>query len=411
MNIENMLNIADFDYALPESRIAQHPVNPRDHAKLLVWQEAQISHHHFFELPKLLPVNSLLVRNQTKVIAARLIFPRKDKKAIEIFLLNPADNIPIEKALINQSNSRWQVLIGGNKSWKANEILSLSLPSLSGKLIAKKEITIDNTHIVVFEWQPANIPFLHIIEAAGTIPLPPYLNRTVVASDYTDYQTVYAQNAGSVAAPTAGLHFTEKLFEALAAAGITTADLTLHVSAGTFLPLKSDQISKHLMHSENISISTQTIEKLCHHQSVIAVGTTSLRTLESLYWYGCELMEKEISSEPLSIDVSQWQWQRYQYNNKQLPNRNLVFNHILDILHKKNQTYLSGKTALMIVPGYPISGCEGIITNFHQPKSTLLLLVAAVVGKNWKTIYQTALAHDYRFLSYGDASLLWKTTN
>ncbi len=410
MNTENTLSIADFDYDLPENRIAQHPVNPRDHAKLLVWKEEQISHHHFFELPNLLPVNSLLIRNETKVIPARLIFPRKDKKAIEIFLLNPADNIPIEKALINQSSSRWQVLIGGNKSWKANEILSFTLPSISGYLIAKKESTIDNTHIVAFEWQPANIPFLHIIEAAGAIPLPPYLNRKVTAGDYTDYQTVYAKNAGSVAAPTAGLHFTEQLFEALAAAGVATADLTLHVSAGTFMPLKSDQISKHIMHSENISISTQTIEKLCHHPCIIAVGTTSLRTLESLYWYGCELIEKEISSEPLSIHVSQWQWQLHP-SNKPLPNRNLVFNHLLEVLHKKKQSHLAGSTELMILPRYRICSCDGIITNFHQPKSTLLLLVAAVVGENWKTIYQTALAHNYRFLSYGDASLLWKTTN
>ncbi|GAB3929698.1 S-adenosylmethionine:tRNA ribosyltransferase-isomerase [Larkinella terrae] len=401
------LQLDDFQYDLPDERIARFPLPQRDQSRLLEYRQGKIEHHVFRELPDRLPENSLLVFNNTKVIPARLHFQRQTGATIELFLLNPvpADRL-VSEAMQDKNQSIWQCMIGNRKRWKPGEVLEQEIRIHDHTVLIKAHWHDAGQSKVRFEWMqddetPGEESFAAILHEAGKIPLPPYLNRDVTEADRETYQTVYSRIEGAVAAPTAGLHFTPEVLAQLARKGIQTEYLTLHVGAGTFQPIKTSNVRLHAMHSEQVVYSRQNLQNLLMHTGpVIAVGTTSMRSLESLYWFGVRLLKQE--PEPFHLD------QKYAYSvsENDLPEKPEAVRAVLNYLEKTGQDQVIGHTGIYCMPGYRFRITNGLVTNFHQPGSTLILLVAAFVGENWRNIYREALENDYRFLSYGDSSLL-----
>ena len=396
------IDLKAYEYTLPEERIAKFPLKKRDDSKLLHYKNGVISHFNFHQIPDLLPADSLLVYNDTKVIPARLIFQRETGAKIEIFLLQPLlPTTVIPEIMLAKHPVVWETMIGNSKKWKDGEILTGSV-SLDGKEILLKATLLDReSRTVEFAWNDATIAFVDVIEASGEVPLPPYLNRKPEADDKHRYQTVYSEKEGAVAAPTAGLHFTKEIFEQLEKKGIQKTQVTLHVSAGTFQPIKANEVSEHPMHSEQIHVSKSAIKSvLAMEGKIIAVGTTSIRTLESLFWYGVKLIEEK--GEELKIE------KLFPYESRErIPTLEESFDAILTYMHRQNLETIIGTTEIFIFPGYSYQVVNALITNFHQPGSTLILLIATILGDDWRRVYDCALAEDYRFLSYGDSSLLW----
>ena len=396
------IRIGDYNYPLPDERIAKFPIAQRDHSKLLVYRKGEVGEDVFYHLPDYLPKGALMVFNNTKVIQARMHFRKDTGALIEVFLLEPAD--PTDYELMFQSNDRcaWYCLVGNLKKWKEGA-LSREIEIKGQKIIVKatRGAIHGTSHRIDFEWD-APVSFAEIIDAMGELPIPPYLNRESQESDKTTYQTVYSKIKGSVAAPTAGLHFTPEVLADIDAHGIEREELTLHVGAGTFKPVKSEEIEGHEMHTEYISVRRDTIRKLiAHDASAIAVGTTSVRTLESLYYMGLKVMNQpDLSEDQLHV----CQWEPYDTNSSVSALTSLeslaawMDAHSLDVLHSSTQ--------IIIAPGYEYKIVKMLVTNFHQPQSTLLLLVSAFVKGDWHKIYDYALTHEFRFLSYGDSSLL-----
>jgi len=392
------LDLSEFRYELPEHRIATHPVEPRDQSKLLVYQKGKISSAIFTDLGNFVPEKSLLVFNDTKVIPARLFFTKSTGAVIEVFLLEPVHPKLVSDALGIQKKCTWKILAGNRKKWNTNDILSLKCNNTTTLWVAWDDREND---IVTFTWEPKELTFSDILSLAGNIPLPPYFKRSPEEIDKSGYQTVYATLPGAVAAPTAGLHFTDNVLTNLSAQGHENLTLTLHVSGGTFQPLKTGNPELHPMQREQIVVEKEVIESLANNsQPVIPVGTTSLRTLESLYWYGV-LLTKDPAANFFIPKLLP-----YSYNNEELPDVKTAFSAILKSLESSEKTKLEGSTEIFIFPGYAFRVITGLITNFHQPETTLMLLIAALTGKDWKDIYTFALDNEYRFLSYGDSSLL-----
>nr|WKN35034.1 S-adenosylmethionine:tRNA ribosyltransferase-isomerase [Tunicatimonas sp. TK19036] len=401
------LSLTSYDYPLPDERIAKHPLAHRDQAKLLVYQQGKIQDQHFYNLPDWLPEKSCLCFNNTKVIPARLHFRKPTTEQglgalIEVLLLHPiAPSTVMSQAMSATQTAIWECMIGNLKKWKADQEILLTLP-IKGKDITLRATLADRTQKhVQFQWD-GDASFAEVVEAAGKVPLPPYLHRESTEEDRQRYQTVYSKTQGAVAAPTAGLHFTDDVLEQLRKKGVTFNELTLHVGAGTFQPIKEDNIQNHAMHSEQMVVSRENIEMLLNPSGpVMAVGTTSLRTMESLYWFGVLLSHQPEAAFQIP------KLYPYQHEADQLPSRNESMQMIREYMDRKGLETLVGETEIFIFPGYIFRVCQGLITNFHLPKSTLILLIAAFVGDDWNTIYQYALEHDYRFLSYGDSSLLF----
>lgn len=396
------IRIEDYDYPLPEERIAVHPLQERDSCKLLVRSgDGALSTRVFRELPGLLPSRSMLIYNNTRVINARLRFRKPGGGAsIEIFCLEPVSPADYAVNFASDRSCSWLCFVGNSKRWKSGDlIMPLEIDGISVTLTATRESRQGNASVIRFSWDNPAVTFSRIISAAGVIPIPPYLNRETEPSDSNDYQTVFSHIDGSVAAPTAGLHFTDEVLHAIDKAGMQRRELTLHVGAGTFQPVKSDSIGGHDMHSEFIAVSRDLIAELAvTDRPVIAVGTTSVRTLESLYHIGCLIHAGEWTGE-----VPQW----YPYDDaRPRLSRKEALEAVVAALDSDGSSTLIASTRIIIAPGYDFKVVEGIVTNFHQPKSTLLLLVSAFIGGGWREMYDYALAGDYRFLSYGDASLL-----
>jgi S-adenosylmethionine:tRNA ribosyltransferase-isomerase len=389
------INVSEYTYHLPQERIALFPLARRDESKLLVYRGGIIGHRSFHDLSSEIPPKTLLVFNNTKVIQARLLFAKKSGAVIEVFLLHPvAPSVLLLEAMQSTTSCDWECTIGNLKRWKPGDVLTLERDGyqLEAELLNRDE------GLVRFRWNN-DITFAEIISHAGQMPLPPYLKRKPAPEDKERYQTIYSLNEGAVAAPTAGLHFTDAIFDALDRSGIKRDFVTLHVSAGTFQPIKAENAADHVMHQEQIVIARQSIQSLIEHDGpVIPVGTTSMRTLESLYWYGVKLKTQPDSTLNLS--------QTDAYELRQDVSRNEALQHIVDLLDRQGTDILVGETSIFITPGYTFRMCTGLVTNFHQPASTLILLVAAFIGEDWRKVYQEALDNGYRFLSYGDSSLL-----
>jgi S-adenosylmethionine:tRNA ribosyltransferase-isomerase len=399
------IRISDFNYNLPDERIAKFPIAQRDHSKLLVYRHGEVSDDTFYHLPDYLPEGALMVFNNTKVIQARMHFRKETGALIEVFLLEPADPTDYELMFQLTSHCSWLCLIGNLKKWKEGTLKrDFTIKGEQLTLTATRRQMVGNSHWVDLEWNNANVTFAEILEEVGELPIPPYLNRNTEESDKTTYQTVYSKIKGSVAAPTAGLHFTEDVLHAIDEKGIDREEVTLHVGAGTFKPVKSEEIEGHEMHTEYICVRRETLEKLIAHDAkAIAVGTTSVRTLESLYYMGCRLVRNpDLSERELHID----QWEPYEERaGEEIPPVEAL-KHLLDWLDCNHLPALHSSTQIIIVPGYEYKIVKMLVTNFHQPQSTLLLLVSAFVKGDWHKIYDYALTHDFRFLSYGDSSLL-----
>ena len=403
--------IDEYNYPLPDERIAKYPLAKRDASKLLVYKNGEITESVFSSISDFLPDNALLVYNNTRVIQARLLFKKDTGASIEVFCLEPLQPADYAQSLGSTTECVWKCMIGNLKKWKEGELSKqIEIEGEQCTFTAERLQTEGNTHSVKFSWDNTNIHFADILENAGELPIPPYLHRKTEESDLTTYQTVYSKIKGSVAAPTAGLHFTEDVFEGLKPKQITIEEVTLHVGAGTFQPVKTRDIAEHHMHTEVISVQRSTIENLLKKLgNIIAVGTTSVRTLESLYYIGRQVKEgtgtgEGEGKENMELSVSQWE----PYENNEEVSTSDALQSLLDYMYENNLTTLHAETQIMIKPGYKFRVVDGMITNFHQPKSTLLLLVSAFVGGNWKQIYDYALENDFRFLSYGDSSLLMK---
>ena len=403
-NKTQQIRIEEYDYPLPDERIAKFPLAKRDESKLLLYKDGQVSESVFKHIADYLPAGSLLVYNNTRVIQARLLFQKATGARIEVFCLEPAE--PHDYALIFQQTERcsWICLVGNLKKWKDG--LLTKKVAIQGEeviLSAEKKESHGDSHRIEFTWNNPKYTFADLLDAAGVLPIPPYLHRETEKSDLVTYQTVYSKIKGSVAAPTAGLHFTPEVLADVDAHGIGREEVTLHVGAGTFKPVKSETIEGHEMHTEFISVRRSSIERIQKNLGkIIAVGTTSVRTLESLYYIGIKLASHpDATSEELVVN----QWMPYEAENNRIPVAEAL-QHILDYLDRHQADKLVTATQIIIAPGYEFKVVRGIITNFHQPKSTLLLLISAFVKGNWRTIYDYALSHDFRFLSYGDSSLL-----
>lgn len=397
------IHISDYNYQLPDERIAKFPLPQRDTSKLLVYRHGTITDDNFFNLPDYLPHGALMVFNNTKVIQARMHFRKDTGALIEVFLLEPFLPRDYEQMFQSHGSCSWICLVGNAKKWKEGQLVqSLDINGLHVNLSATRQRN-PKGELIHFEWDNTAISFAEIIDAAGELPIPPYLNRKTQESDKTTYQTVYSKIKGSVAAPTAGLHFTDNVLRSLDNNGIIREEVTLHVGAGTFKPVKSEEIEGHEMHTEYICVRKSTLEKLLQHNcQAIAVGTTSVRTLESLYYMGVKAYQNpDITEDELHID----QWMPYGSNPQPLSAQQAVSS-LLSYMERHSLPSLHSSTQIIIAPGYDYKIVKMLITNFHQPQSTLLLLVSAFVHGDWKTIYSHALANDYRFLSYGDSSLL-----
>ena len=403
------IHISDYNYELPDHRIAKYPLAQRDHSKLLVYRQGNISEDTFCNLPHYLPEGALMVFNNTKVIQARMHFRKATGALIEIFLLEPHTPADYEQMFQTRNRCSWLCLVGNLKKWKGE-------PLRRTITVGQQSITVVATHageqgtsqLVEFQWsapEAADTPsFADIIDAMGELPIPPYLNRATEESDKTTYQTVYSKIKGSVAAPTAGLHFTPEVLGALDRQGIDREEVTLHVGAGTFRPVKSVEIADHEMHTEYIAVHRHTLDKLlAHHCRAIAVGTTSVRTLESLYYMGLKtLRNPDINEEQLHVS----QWEPYDATERSTTNVERSIASLADWMDRRQMSVLHSSTQIIIAPGYDYKLVAMLVTNFHQPQSTLLLLVSAFVRGDWRRIYDYALGHDFRFLSYGDSSLL-----
>lgn len=402
-NVQN-INIAEYDYPLPDERIAKYPLAERDASKLLIFKNNHIFENHFRNIGDYLPEKSILVFNETKVVRARLQFVKDSGAAIEVFCLEPiTGNGDYQLAFSASSPVEWHCLVGNSRRWKDGALsMPLNIKEKEVILYAERLEKTDAYSLIRFSWEPADISFAEVLEAAGEIPLPPYLHREAEPSDRDRYQTVFAKYEGSVAAPTASLHLTKPLIAKLKEQGHTIEEVTLHVGAGTFRPVATDTIGEHEMHSESIIVKRQTIEHLHDNlaRTIIPVGTTSMRTIESVYWIGVMLLEQ--GSEERNLHVNQW----FPYQDREkLPSAKESLEAILKYLGMHHLDALHATTALMIAPSCPIMITKALITNFHQPKSTLLLLVSALIGDKWKEAYRFALEHDFRFLSYGDSCL------
>ncbi len=382
------LKLDDFLYDLPDDKIAKHPLENRSDSKLLFYNQGKISHHTFTQISDLVPTDALLVFNDTKVIPARIIMHKETGARIEIFLLEPISPSKVHEEVMKETKSTtWKCLIGNAKKWKEKTSLKLSELNLKATRVAKDHVR--------FDWEN-EITFSDLLVEIGKIPLPPYINREATESDEERYQTVYSKMKGAVAAPTAGLHFTNVVIDDLKKKGVQTDYLTLHVSAGTFQPIKAKKIEEHPMHNEKIWISRQNVEHFLEANHLIAVGTTAMRTIESLYWYGVRILNGQ-------SDFFIHKEDPYKFSQvDKTESLNAVLNH----MSKNGLDRIGGQTEIFLYPGYKFQLCRGLVTNYHLPGSTLILLIAAFVGDNWRKIYNEALSNDYRFLSYGDSSLL-----
>ncbi len=396
--------IKEFDYNLPDNRIARYPLAERDETRLLILRDGVITDNHFKNLAGYIPDNSLFLFNNTRVIKARLVFHKKGSNGarIEIFCLNGIAS--------GAGYAIWKCYIGNAKKWK-NEDLELTLPNSPVTLSAHRVSSEGDTYTVRFAWSNTPEPFESVLELFGNVPLPPYLNREPEEQDRARYQTIYAQHDGSVAAPTAGLHFTETVFSELQQKKCTLDYITLHVGAGTFKPVTSDDATEHTMHEEKIILTRQTLLRLIQNlqNTIVAVGTTSMRSLESIYWLGIQILQGNTSLLTETGDFSIDQWEPY-HTDQHIPAVDAL-TAVYDYMKTSGLSTISGFTRIMIVPGYRFRVCKALVTNFHQPQSTLLLLVSAFIGDSWKKVYQHALDNDYRFLSYGDACLFYPQNN
>lgn len=398
------LSILDFTYTLPDDRIARFPLEARDQSRLLVYRGGQISETVYASLAGELPGGSLLVFNNTKVVEARLLFQKNTGSIIEIFCLEPHEQYPdITSAMLEKGKVWWKCLVGGAKKWK-EPVLHKALSDSGIVLSAKKIEQRADHYIIELSWSDETLSFAELLHMAGALPLPPYLNRAAEESDKERYQTIYARYDGSVAAPTAGLHFTDAVFASLSQKNIRHEFVTLHVGAGTFKPVKSATMEEHDMHAEFIDVPLSVIEKLLQQwpDTIVPVGTTSLRTIESLYWLGVKtILHPDI--QPAALHLTQWE--PYQLKHEAI-SPSLALQSLINWMQQHQLQKLLTKTQIIMAPGYTLKIAKGLITNFHQPQSTLLLLVAAIVGDDWKRIYNYALEHGFRFLSYGDGCLL-----
>ena len=399
------IRISDYNYPLPDERIAKFPIPQRDHSKLLIYNKGEVGEDHFYHLPKYLPSGALMVFNNTKVIQARMHFRKSTGALIEVFLLEPAE--PTDYELMFQTTARcsWYCLVGNLKKWKEGSLVRhITVKGQDISVSATRGAIHGTSHTISFEWDGDNVSFAEIIDAMGELPIPPYLNRETQESDKTTYQTVYSKIKGSVAAPTAGLHFTPEVLADIDAHGIDREELTLHVGAGTFKPVKSEEIEGHEMHTEFVSVRRDTIQKLIAHKGcAIAVGTTSVRTLESLYYMGLKVMRHPDLTES-QLHVAQWE--PYEETTGETVESTDALQALADWMDLHHLDVLHSSTQISIAPGYDYKIVKMLVTNFHQPQSTLLLLVSAFVKGDWHKIYDYALSHDFRFLSYGDSSLL-----
>ena len=397
------IKITDFAYELPDERIARYPLKERDRSKLLVWKKGEISEDTFRNIPNYLPGNSLLVFNNTRVIHARIFFRKETGAQIEIFCLEPAEPADYQVAFGETEKVTWKCMLGNAKKWKEGVLTkSIEMDGETFEIRAEKKAQEGNSFQVEFRWT-GGFSFAEMVERAGVLPIPPYLNRDTEKSDEENYQTVYAKIDGSVAAPTAGLHFTENVLGNLAAKKISAHEITLHVGAGTFRPVQSETLEGHAMHREKVIVPKHFIETFLNGSpKMIAVGTTSVRSLESLYWLGLQLEKQG----PFLTFPEVLQWEAYE-NEPEIPVRKALQN-LVDYLDETGREELQFSTRIIIVPGYNFQLIDGMITNFHQPQSTLLLLISAFLGSGWKNVYDFALRNQFRFLSYGDSNLYLK---
>lgn len=407
--------IEEYNYPLPDERIAKYPLAQRDQSKLLIYRNGQLSEDRFYRVGEYLPADSLLIYNNTRVIQARLEFHKQSEDGtqgarVEIFCLEPLEPHDYQLSLGSTDGCTWKCMIGNAKKWKTGALaLPVVLPSGEEvRLLVEKGAQTGNTFAVNFSWEGTSVSFAEILDAVGELPIPPYLNRKTEESDKTTYQTVYSRIKGSVAAPTAGLHFTDDVLDGLRQRGIQTAEVTLHVGAGTFQPVKVADANQHTMHTEIIAVPKTTIQTIIENLGhIVAVGTTSMRTLESLYFLGVQLHDT-LHSTPHTLHHTLSVTQFEPYEMAHTLSTYEALQAIVEYLEQTGQDTLHAETQIMIKPGYVFHVVDQLITNFHQPKSTLLLLVSAFVGGDWHTIYDYALANDFRFLSYGDSSILFR---
>lgn len=406
MNNPGNIKISEYNYPLPDERIAKYPVAQRDSSKLLIYNKGEISHTVFRNITEMLPKGALMVFNNTRVIQARIHFRKETGALIEVFLLEPQLPADYEQMFQARSSCRWLCLIGNMKKWKEGRLSrTITVGTHNITLFAEHTGSSGTSQMVELMWDDDAIPFADILDACGELPIPPYLNRGTEESDMTTYQTVYSKIKGSVAAPTAGLHFTDDVLKHIDAAGIEREELTLHVGAGTFRPVKAETISGHDMHTEYVSVSRHTLQRLLAHDAkAIAVGTTSVRTLESLYFIGWHILKHP--DDVTENDMHVRQWEPYEDCAHTAPTPQEALKAIVDYLDANSLNVLHASTQIIIAPGYKYRIVNRLITNFHQPQSTLLLLVSAFVGEDWREIYRYALDNDFRFLSYGDSSML-----
>lgn len=399
------IRIENYTYQLPDELIARYPLQERDASKLLVWEQGNIQEDIYRNIADYIPARTLMVFNQTKVVHARLLFQKTTGSSIEVFCLEPHEQYAdVQTAMLQKGKVYWNCMIGGAAKWKPGMVLTITHQDpafvLSASIVARRP----GNFTLELSWDNHDLSFAEILHYAGKVPLPPYLHREAEAGDEDRYQTIYARDEGSVAAPTAGLHFTPEVMDRLREKHIDTAFVTLHVGAGTFRPVKTETMAEHDMHAEWIDVHADLVEAILNHldTGIVAVGTTSMRTLESLYWIGFKLYHN-LQPDLAGIAVSQWD----PYDlTESLPAKDAL-QAILDWMQQNNTKHLITRTRILIAPGYTMRMVKGLVTNFHQPQSTLLLLVAAMTGDNWRTIYDHALQCNYRFLSYGDGSLLW----
>jgi S-adenosylmethionine:tRNA ribosyltransferase-isomerase len=406
MNPKNIY-IKDYSYDLPEDKIAKFPLEQRDESKLLIYKEGRIRDTLFKTIAQELPNDALIVFNNTRVIHARLLFKRATGAQIEVFCIEPLDHLDYQLAFTSKQSCSWKCMVGNAKRWKEGEGLTKKVETPSGtvNLSVKQDGKSGELFVVHFSWD-GELSFAEVLHHAGILPLPPYLNRATEQNDEERYQTIYAKVQGSVAAPTAGLHFTDAVFESLTNRNIVRDEVTLHVGAGTFKPVKSTTLAEHDMHEETVFVTLSTLQNLyaclSSNGNLIAVGTTSTRTLESLYWHGVKIL-KGLTTETISIS----QWTPYELDATGI-SANQAIEAIIQNLEQNQLSELQGSTQIIITPGYTFKLVNILVTNFHQPENTLILLIAAFVGDDWKRIYDHALSHDYRFLSYGDSSVLFR---
>ncbi|MGB3466186.1 MAG: S-adenosylmethionine:tRNA ribosyltransferase-isomerase [Cyclobacteriaceae bacterium] len=393
------INPKQYTYHLPEERIAKFPSDQRGGSRLLVYSKGKIRHQYFSEVADFLPAQSLLMFNNTRVIPARMIFHKETGAVIEIFLLEPIAPSRIMSEAMNARDAvTWKCMVGNARKWKDGIILSKDIETEGRLFTVEAELADKEAGYVNIRWTDHALTFAEVVETVGKVPLPPYINRELDEKDPERYQTVYSKVEGAVAAPTAGLHFTDEVIGSFSDKNISTDEVTLHVSAGTFQPLKAEKLEDHPMHSEQIIINYENLQNIIEAKTIIAVGTTSMRTLESTYWYGVKLLAEE--SKEFHID------KLYPYTDRTLPTKKKAFGAVLAHMEALETKLLVGETEIFIFPGYDFKVCDGLVTNFHLPGSTLILLVAAFIGENWRSVYEEALKNDYRFLSYGDSSIL-----